>query len=219
MADDVETPAESDRGIERLIFFTDAVVAIAITVLILPLVDIVTTDANKNIPVATVLADNYQQLFAFLLSFVIIARLWIANHEILANTSKATNVLMWADIAWALTIVVLPLPTELTAVYSSSLLTVGIYIANGFASTVLLAVMSGYLYRHPELQRRGHPISGEQVWGISSTSGAFVLAFILALVVPGLHYYALFILFLTWPLDAIVKPRIRKREAARNKSP
>jgi uncharacterized membrane protein len=81
---------EKQRGVERVIFLTDAVVAIAITLLILPLVEIVTTDANKPIPVpvSQFLFDNLSQLFAFTLSFVIIARFWVANHPILLNTVR-----------------------------------------------------------------------------------------------------------------------------------
>jgi uncharacterized membrane protein len=208
---------ESERGIERLIFFTDAVVAIAITLLILPLVEIVTTDANKapQPPLSDFLTDNLGQFFAFALSFVIIARFWMANHEILLNTKRATPILMWLDIAWVFTIVVLPLPTELTAVYPASQLNVTIYIGTAFSSTLLLTAMSVYLYFNPRLERKGKEVSTTQVWGIGSTAAAFLVALALELVFPKIHYYSLFALLLTFPLDLLVKPRLRQRETAR----
>jgi uncharacterized membrane protein len=205
---------EKERGVERLIFFTDAVVAIAITLLILPLVEIVTTDANQKhpVPVSQFLHDNTSQFFAFALSFAIIARFWIANHEVLLNTVKATPALIWFDFAWVFTIVVLPLPTEITAVYQPSLLTVAIYIGTGSASTLLLTLICYYLYRHPELQAKGHPISAAQLWGIGSTAGAFLVALAVSVIFPPVHYYSLLLLLLTFPLDWIVKPRIIRRE-------
>lgn len=208
---------EKERGVERLIFFTDAVVAIAITLLILPLVEIVTTDANKAhpVPVEQFLTDNVNQFFAFALSFVIIARFWMANHEVLLNTVRATTALMWLDIAWVFTIVVLPLPTEITAVYPRSLLTVTIYIGTGFVSTLLLTAISYDLHRHPELQAKGAPISGAQLWGIGSTAAGFLVALLLSWIFPVLNYYSLLVLLLTFPLDAIMKPRIVRREIAR----
>ena len=208
---------EKQRSIERLIFFTDAVVAIAITLLILPLVEIVTTDANQNppVPVGEFIANNGGQFLAFALSFVIIARFWMANHEILLNTLKSTEALMWLDIAWVFTIVVLPLPTEITAVYPHSVLTVSIYIGTGFASTLLLTAISYYLHRHPELQAKDSPIDGTQLWGIGSTAAGFLVALLLSLIFPAINYYSLLVLLLTFPLDAIMKPRIRRREAAR----
>jgi uncharacterized membrane protein len=208
---------ENQRGIERLIFFTDAVVAIAITLLILPLVEIVTTDANKPhpLPISEFLGDNLGQLFAFGLSFVIIARFWMANHEILLNTVRATALLMWMDIAWVFTIVILPLPTEITAVYQASRLTTEIYIGCATLSTLLLTAMAYYLHRHPQLQAKESPISTVAVWGIGSTAVAFILAFVVSWIFPNVHYYSLFILLLTFPLDLLIKPRLRRREAAR----
>jgi uncharacterized membrane protein len=205
---------ENQRGIERLIFFTDAVAAIAITLLILPLVEIVTNDAGK-VTVEAFLYDNVSQLFAFALSFVIIARFWIANHGILADTIGATPALIWLDIAWVFTIVVVPLPTEITAVYPASELTTVIYIGTCFAGTLLLTAISVYLYRHPELERKDKPTSAVQVWGIGSTAAGFLLALVLALVFPGLHYWTLLVLLLATPLDLLVKPRIRRREKAK----
>jgi uncharacterized membrane protein len=205
---------ENQRGIERLIFFTDAVAAIAITLLILPLVEIVTNDAGKQ-PVETFIHDNISQLFAFVLSFVIIARFWIANHGILADTIGATSALIWLDIAWVFTIVVLPLPTEITAVYPASELTTVIYIGTCFAGTLLLTTISVYLYRHPKLERKDRPTSALQVWGIGSTTAGFLIALLLALIFPSLHYWALLVLLLSTPLDLLVKPLIRRREIAK----
>jgi uncharacterized membrane protein len=208
---------EKQRGVERLIFFTDAVAAIAITLLILPLVDIVTEDASGPHPisVARFLAENVGQFFAFALSFVIIAILWIANHEILFNTVRTTAILRALDIAWVFTIVVLPLPTEITAVYRPSLLTVSMYIGIGALSTLLLTAMVYYLHRRPDLQPEDAPISVTQIWGIGSTAAGFLIALALSWIFPALHYYSLLVLLLTFPLDAIVKPRLRRRETAR----
>jgi uncharacterized membrane protein len=208
---------ENQRGIERLIFFTDAVVAIAITLLILPLVEIVTTDAHlaHQPPLADFLTSNIAQFYAFALSFVIIARFWMANHEILVNTIRATPLLMWLDIAWVFTIVILPVPTEITAAFDATRLTTLIYIGTATFSTLLLTAMAYYLHRHPQLQAKDSAISTVAVFGIGSTAVGFILAFALSWIFPGLHYYSLLILLLTFPLDVLVKPRLRLREKAR----
>ena len=208
---------ETQRGIERLIFFTDAVVAIAITLLILPLVEIVTTDAAKSPqpPLSEFLGQNIPQFYAFALSFLIIARFWMANHEILLNTIRATTPLMWLDVAWVFTIVILPLPTEITAAYDATRLTTLIYIGSATLSTLLLTGMAYYLHRHPQLQAKDAPISAVAVWGIGSTAVAFAVAFAVSWIFPSVHYYSLFLLLLTFPLDVIVKPRLRRREAQR----
>jgi uncharacterized membrane protein len=122
---------------------------------------------------------------------------------------------MWLDITWVFTIVVLPLPTEITAVYQASVLTVSIYILTCFASTLLLTAMSMYLYRHPELESPHKAVSATQVWGIGTTAIGFALAFLLQLIVPGLHYWSLLVLLLTFPLDYLIKPRLRARELAK----
>ena len=75
--------------------------------------------------------------------------------------------------------------------------------------------MSVYPYRHPELERKGKPASAVQVWSISFTAAGFVLALALAMIFPGLHYWTLLVLLIATPLDLLVKPRIRRMEAAK----
>ena len=62
-------------------------------------------------------------------------------------------------------------------------------------------------------QKPGHPVDGTEVWGIGSICGAFLVAIAIDLVFPSVHYWSLLVLLLTGPLDAIVKPRIARREA------
>ncbi|HEX4057817.1 MAG TPA: TMEM175 family protein [Galbitalea sp.] len=207
-------PFESQRGIDRLIFFTDAVVAIAITLLILPLVEIVTADAAKHppVPIPTFIHENVLQMFAFVLSFAVIARLWMANHEILENVKRASPALLWLDVAWVFTVVVIPLPTEITAAFTSSELTVLIYISVATANTVLLFAMAYYLFRHPEMQTRS--TSRVLLWGVGSNTTGFIIAFLLVVAFPPIGYYALLTPALTIVLDPIVKPRIARREMA-----
>ena len=68
------------HGFERLITFLDAVVAIAITLLVLPLVD-VSADVDHYGSVRDLLRENQADIWAFLLSFAVIARLWFVQHD------------------------------------------------------------------------------------------------------------------------------------------
>jgi uncharacterized membrane protein len=207
---------ESDRGIERLIFFTDAVVAIAITLLILPLVDVVPAyAAGKGHTLTGFLVAHKDQFFAFGLSFLIIARLWLSNHGILLNTARVTHPFIWLDLAWVFTIVVLPLPTQFTASFTSSELQVAIYMGTCFASTLLLTAMAFYLYRRPELERTHTTVSGMQLWNVASGAGAFVVAFAILVIYPPASYYSLLALLLSTPVGWIVRPRIRRHDEKR----
>jgi uncharacterized membrane protein len=67
------------RDFDRLLTFVDAIVAIAITLLVLPLAEL-TTDIGGQ-PVAHLLRTHQGQLWSFLLSFAVIARLWFVQHH------------------------------------------------------------------------------------------------------------------------------------------
>jgi uncharacterized membrane protein len=211
----------TERGMDRLIFFTDAVTAIAITLLILPLVDLVPAFAagnhcnNANF-LPTFLQDNRGQIFAFVLSFAIIARLWVANHGILKYVQRPTRSLIWLNIAWAFTIVLLPLPTEITAAFNTTPLVVGLYIGTMTVNSVVLTAICLVVYRHPEIEASGDTERLMRLYASAVTSGAFVVAFVVGVTFPVINYWAFFALVLTTPVDWIVRPRIRRREAATN---
>jgi uncharacterized membrane protein len=201
---------------DRLIFFTDAVTAIAITLLILPLVDRVSD--TKASTVEVFLHENSGQIIAFVLSFVVIARFWRGNHQLLTHAERTTPLLIWLNIAWAFTIVVLPLPTEITAVFSTSPIVLALYIGTVSASSLLLTAIGWLLHRRPDLMESGYRESLMQVWGTGATSVMTLLALALSLLIPHLGFYSMALLLLTGPLDRVVKPRIRRWEAAHQKT-
>jgi uncharacterized membrane protein len=209
------------RGMDRLIFFTDAVTAIAITLLVLPLVDLVTGFAASKNPalgpshLGLFLYDNLGQIFSFVLSFVIIARFWISNHALMEHAKRSTPVLMWLNILWAFTIVVLPLPTEITAAFHTSVLSLALYIGTMTANSLLLTGIAWEIYKNPELEDKDQLESITEVWGTGITSVIFIIALVLALLIPHVTYWGLALLLITGPLDRIVKPRIRRWETAK----
>ncbi|MGI3786608.1 MAG: TMEM175 family protein, partial [Janthinobacterium lividum] len=87
---------------ERLVFFTDAVVAIALTLLILPLVDLVPQASRSGLRLGDLLRDNLPELGSFLLSFVVISRFWWAHHQLFGHVSALSPALVRWNLLWLL---------------------------------------------------------------------------------------------------------------------
>ena len=94
-----------------MINFTDAVVAIAITLQLLPLMDI--KGPADGASMWSVLLDNSSQLFAFLLSFLIIAILWIKHNQVFNNLRTYDAYITWLNTFWMLGIVFFPWPAAM----------------------------------------------------------------------------------------------------------
>jgi uncharacterized membrane protein len=200
----------TSRGFERLNAFADAVVAIAITLLILPLVDISASDHGN---LGTLLADHASQLFAFGLSFAVIARFWMVHHKI-AEYLRSYNraVLLWTMI-WLFTIVLMPLSTELLGPDIQGI--AALYIATLLGSSISLAALAWLGGHRAELRDPAAP--GEELDRLSKTAwgtpAAIAVALILALAVPPVGLYGLLLLF--------VEPRVTgfaRRRYARGKA-
>lgn len=199
------------RGFDRLVFFTDAVTAIAITLLILPLVDLVPEFAAQHPRghVGTFLSENSPQLGSFALSFVIIARLWLANHHTLEHVERASPRLMVLNLAWAFTVVVIPLPTALTSSLDSDPVSIGFYLGTMTASSFLLTAICWESYRRPELGETDRLRSLTSFAGTASNTVAFGIALALGVLIPAVSYWGLLLLPVTIVTDAVIKPRLR----------
>jgi uncharacterized membrane protein len=204
---------QTDRGLDRLTFFTDAIAAIAITLLILPLVDLVPGIDAKSVTPLAFLQKYLPELGGFVLSFAVIARLWMAHHSLFEHVGSYSRTLRWLSLTWAFTIVLLPLPTAMTAHWSPEATIVGFYIGTMFLSSCLLTAMMILVSRRPELQETANPLSSTAVLSSVLSSVEFLVALILGTVFREINFFALLTLFISTPVLAAVRISSARRKA------
>ena len=192
------------RGLDRFITFLDAVVAIAITLLVLPLTEVV---GGAHLPAspADVFTRNGGRFLAFLISFAVIARLWLAHHRMFERVGGYDPAFVWVNLAWVLTIVFLPFATQLTAAYpAQDRLAIGVYLGTLALSSLLLTLAAVLVWRRPRLRREGVTARQAAPWQALMTSAVLLLALVLGTAVPSINYYALLLLFLTGPGERLL---------------
>lgn len=193
------------RGLERLLTFGDAVVAIAITLLVLPLVELAPTGEETS--VGDLLSDHLGELGAFALSFWVIARLWRIHHRIFERVGGYDSTLVSLTMAWLATVVFLPFPTELLGTEYDDGVS-ALYIGTLFASSLALGAADAWVRSHPglELEEARGAIAEEPLW-----TSTILLAVALAVVVavPSAGMWPLLLLVLSGPIDGLRRRRAR----------
>ena len=200
-----ETQAQGFFSAERAKTFADAVVAIAMTLLILPLMESVAEVADADKSAAHWFGDHGQQLLSFILSFAIIAMFWMTHHRVFATVETVTTPLLWIIMAWLLSIVWLPVATAMSGQMSGDDGFVEtVYIGSMVLTALLMLAQRIYLRAHPVL----HHISDASITrGIAadiSTAVLFAVALGITLLFPVVSYFSLFIMFLVGPLQRLV---------------
>lgn len=187
-------------------FFTDAVVAIALTLLILPLMEAATAIGERGGTTADFLRDHVVQLGTFALSFVVIWVFWRAHHRICEGLERATPAFVRWNIAWTFAIVCLPVGTALSGTTRVDRPQLGVYIGTLLVAAAALTGL-GRARRDPRLgpvdPARADPRRAP------TTTLTLVLALVLALVWPALNYWWLLLLLLTSPIDRLLARRRR----------
>ena len=194
---------DRERDLERLLTFVDAVVAIAITLLVLPLVDLA-GELQDGGSVAELLRDHDGELYGFALSFAVIAQLWFTQHRVLSGVVRQDPVVVRLLIVWLFAIVVLPFPTALVAQAGDDAVTKVLYIGTMTVCSACLTLMAWRIDRTPEV--REPQADRPQSEGSPLTTLVFAGALALSLAVPAVGY---------WPLLALLLPyRARKLRRA-----
>jgi uncharacterized membrane protein len=182
----------TEKGFDRLIAFSDAVVAIALTLLVLPLVDLPGEIADGT-NLGDVLANAHNELIAFGVSFLVIWRLWTEHHQIFGHYRVADHVTMTMNFVWLATIVVLLFPTALLSTAISEHGAEPLYLGVLLVSSLMLIALTWRVRHHPELAERGDDAWATQ--GVDwATPAAMLLALILALIVPELGPWVMVLL-------------------------
>jgi uncharacterized membrane protein len=208
VTDHAETPdpsATTTRVLpaERLKAFADAVVAIAMTLLILPLMESIGDAATHDLSTLEWLNENSGQLLSFALSFVLIANFWLTHHRLFTGIHRVTNGLMWLTIAWMFTIVWLPIPTGLVGQLPVDPAQYLLYIGTLALTSFTMFLGRLYVLRHPSLHDIDEARLRSGLVADLITIGLFLVALAVTLLFPAVSYWAMFLLLLTAPLHRL----------------
>lgn len=203
----------TERGLDRLVTFVDAIVAIAITLLVLPLVDLAVAGPGAAGATGHPLVAPIGRIGVFLLSFLVIARLWISHHTLFERVRAYDTVLVWWTLGWALTIVFLPFPTALVAERGDHDSVRALYMGTITLSSACLSAIAVLVHRRPELRGadRRRPFSPH---GQVTSTATFAAASALGVAVHPIGYYALFLVLLTGWFSRL-QERVRRRPGRR----
>jgi uncharacterized membrane protein len=192
---------------ERLKAFADAVVAIAMTLLILPLMESVGDAAADHLSAGDWLVENSDQLFSFALSFLLIANFWLTHHRLFAGVHLVTSGLLWLTIAWMFTIVWLPIPTALVGQLEEDAGQEVLYIGTLAVTSLMMLLSRMYVLRHPALHDIPESRLRSGLVADAVTIALFVLALAVALLFPAVGYWAMFLLLLVGPVHRLLVGR------------
>jgi uncharacterized membrane protein len=175
-------------GTSCLESFSDGVIAVAITLLVL---DIHVPEVGSHASLLHALAQGWPHYAAYAVSFLTIGIIWINHHAMITRLERADHSILILNLLLLMTIALLPFATELMAAYlradHGQNLAAGLY-AGAF---LLMALAFSALNRHILLDR-AHMLSSELPLAerrrilSRSASGLppYVLATILAVVSP-----------------------------------
>jgi uncharacterized membrane protein len=150
-----DSSAHLGMSVGRLEAFSDGVLAIVITLLILDVK--VPTSAEGHL--GRELAAQWPQYAAYLSSFLIVGTIWLNHHAVVSLLARADHGIQVHNLLLLLPVSVLPWPTAVLAEYlrdgtaADQRVAVLLYGVTSSLMAVTFNLMWRYLLRHPELRR------------------------------------------------------------------
>jgi uncharacterized membrane protein len=138
---------EKNLELERLVFFSDAIVAIAITIMVFNLK--ITGDEGRHFLFGD-LVQAWPKFLAFFLSFFIIALFWKLHHQFFFYIRSIDDTLLWNNIAWLLFLVLLPFSTTLISLHFKDPAAMVVYCSNVLLINVFQNNIWAYVSVRPE---------------------------------------------------------------------
>ncbi len=171
------------EGTVRIEAFSDAVVAIIVTILILE-IRVPELHTLTNIDAWEALLSLAPKLVSFLVSFVTVAIFWVNHHHFFHPIEKSDGRLLWYNNHLLFWLAVVPFATALLGDYPTIPLVVALY---GFVlcmSAIAFSLMTRYVFFHSRLLPESvsfatRTLQQRRSWlGVGCYGASVVLAFI-----------------------------------------
>ncbi len=181
--------------LDRISFFTDGVFAIAITLLVIEFKVPVIEHPTDHL-LWDALKEMAWKLLGFIISFCIVGYYWSVHHRIFGYVKKYTSRLVWLNLLFLFSVVLLPFTSGLLGEYASETelrLPYAIYVINICLTAFMNALLWLYLSNH-NLDLLTHKISKNRI----------LLGLYFTLVVPIIFLISLGLIFFYPTLGRLV---------------
>lgn len=188
----------------RMEAFSDGVIAIAITLLVLDLALRPPGDPLHQF------LEGWPTYVAFVVSFVTIGSAWIDHNALTEELERVDSVLLRLNLVFLLLVVFLPYPTRLVAqgleeTIAPERVAAVVYGLTLVAIQLSFAALAGYARRAHLLGSTGDPVLGEERWKLRYAVAAYAVTIGVAFVWPSVAVvlYAGVAIFLIVPFWAL----------------
>ena len=186
---EIEKDLHKEFQLERMILFTDAVFAIAITLLVIELKVPEIHEFHKSLDsdILHKLAEMIPKFIGFFVSFFVIGQYWTVHHRLFGYLHDYSTKLLWANLFYLLGIVLLPFSTGFFSelFMSGSKIPFAFYVVNilflASMNTRLWRIVANPKYKLSKLDRKTTFIK-YYITRSYMVPGIFTLAFLLSFI-------------------------------------
>ena len=181
----------------RMLAFSDAVMAVAITLLVL---NLTLPEGTTDAALGSALRASLHGIGVYILSFVVIGLLWMGHHQQFDHISHVDGPLIWLNLFFLMTIGLLPFVTSILGDHSNAL-GVSLYAGVLVTTSLISAAIGWYASRDPQLMDPEVPTTVRRQGIISPLFIAvvFALSIVVAQVSPDAAQYTWLLLFFAHP--------------------
>lgn len=147
MSTQLHSELKKEFQLERMVLFSDAVFAIAITILVIEIkVPPIDRHTATDAILLKALDDQMPKFVGFIISFFIIGLYWTIHHRMFGYVINYTRRLLWLNLVFLLAVVLMPFSTAFYSEFILRLLKTPaiIYVAN----IVFLGIMNFILWTY-----------------------------------------------------------------------
>jgi uncharacterized membrane protein len=112
---------ESGTELERTLYFSDAVFAIAITLLVLDIRLPEVSEEQLRTQLPSLVIGLGPKFLSFVITFLVIGFYWLAHHRMFHYINRYDTRLLWMNILFLMSVAFLPFPTSVLSLESTTL--------------------------------------------------------------------------------------------------
>lgn len=190
---------------ERMTFFSDAVIAIALTLLAL---ELPVPEGTSNADLLHSAYEHRTEYVAFLVSFVVIAAHWSGHHRVYRHVATLGGRLSMLNMYWLLMQVITPFATRVLTGHGAFATRFCFYAGVQSAGFLLFLGMLWLIRRHDLLREGTSPrVLVDSAW----RACAFATGFLVSIPVALLTHYAYVCWIVAPPAGALLERVWRRR--------